>query len=548
MLFLLLTACTEYALVEKEQEPLTLSLSSPTYGSFLGDGPVNVTGTVSPAIANVTINGQGIRVQQDGTFSADIPFSDRAMVVDVQAHLVDQSQEILVPVFDSVDPRPYDPGAVRARLTPTGLDALEPLVASLVDGLGFADLLSGFLPSLDTSYLDVIPTGVTVAPTTVDLSPGTDDINGAISLNGITVALDVVVLDTWAFPADFTIGSVTGSLGLVPELSTDGMLSVRFTRLALDFSDFNLAIYGIDLPGWIFDYIVEPILDLLTGGLDLVDDLILGALGSFELGGPFAFDLDLMGTSLSAKLATITTDLAGVGMGLTIGIGEPAADTLPDSLTDLPATTPSGINYQLGAAVHEGLFNTLLDGVLADFLNIDLQLEGTYAELIGGAFRNLPGGDQVPEETTGWCLAVQTGDARVVRMVPGDGTVLARGYLPDVQVEVSTMNNTGSCDPWLNATLFATVDLTLDGSAVSADIATPGAWVTYYGAEGVDKEAVASQLGGLISGMVGLLAGSALSFDLGSLELIPGLVLNPDVVEIAPLDTTGLYGVYLNIF
>ncbi len=548
MLLIALFACNEYELVEKqvEMEPLSLTVTSPTYGEFLGDGPVQVTGTVSPAAAAVWVNGAAVRVRQDGTFGAEVAFTDRAMVVDVKAAWVDEELRTLVPVFDSVDPRPYDPGAVQALLTPTGLDALEPLVAAQIDALDIPGMLGGLIPAIDTDYFDLVPTGVTASPATADLYPMEDAIGATATINDLTIGMDISVLG-YAFPAEFSISTITLGLGLQPALADD-MLTLAINDLVVEIDAFDLTIIGIELPGFVFDYIVEPIIDLVLGGVDGLGDLILSSLGAFELGGPFAFSFDLMGTELSARLAEVGADMQGVGLGLTIGIGEEAATELPAGLATLPATTPSGLNYQLGAAVHEGLFNTLMDGLLSDFLNLELQLDGGLGEVIGTTFRALPGGDQVPAETSGWCLALTTGEARVVRMVPGDGTVLARGYLPDVQVAVSTRSGDSACEPWLNATLFGTVDLTLEGTQVSADLGFPGAWVTYYGAEGVDEDAVATQLVGLIGPMVGLLAGGQLSFDLGAVELIPGLTLQPDIIEIAPLDETGLYGIYTDVF
>jgi hypothetical protein len=343
------------------------------------------------------------------------------------------------------------------------------------------------------------------------------------------------------------IGQLTAGISLIPALSDTDMLTIELTGITVDITGMDLVIADFELPEWIGDYILDPILGLVSDGIDLLGDALIGLVGTQELGGPFAFSFDLMGSTLNAKLAEVQANSAGVNLGMTLAINEDAAEALPKDMPLFPATTPSGLVYQLGAAVHEGMFNTLMEDLLADFLNIDMQLVGEYGELVASGFRLLPGGDQVPEEIGGWCLAVKTGDARVVRMVPGTGGVLARAYLPDLKVDISTLDG-AACVPWLQGTLFATVDLTLEGSEVSADISMPGAWITYYGAEGVDKEEVAAALSTTISGLVGLVAGGALSFDLGDLELLPGIALNPRVVEIAPLDETGMYGVYLDIF
>jgi hypothetical protein len=269
--------------------------------------------------------------------------------------------------------------------------------------------------------------------------------------------------------------------------------------------------------------------------------------GDLPLGGPFAFDFDLLGTRLAAQLVDVGADMNGVGLGATVAYDEDAADEMP-AVATLSATTPSGLPYQLGAAVHEGMFNVLLDQTLAGFLDIDLTLDGAAGELMGGGIRALDGGDEIPEESNGFCLGLHVGDARVIRMVPGVGAPLARAYLPDLHVNIQVLEGS-QCVDWIDANVFAVVDLNLDGTEVNADFDVRSVQLLDYAAEDYDRASVETQLGAVVQGLTGLLGGQ-LSFDLGdAIDLgIGGLTLSPTIVSVEPLDDDGLYGVYLDVF
>lgn len=547
MLLLLLAACSnDYAIKGPTAEPLSLTLTSPTYGAFLGAEGITVAGVVTPASAFVQVNGVTVTPDELGVFATTLAFHDRAVVVDVTAIAYDERVRQIVPVFDGIDPRASDPGAIAGLLTPTGLDALEPVVADLVDSLGWQDLIFSALPVIDTDYVDLTPVSVTSTGTTADLAPGFDSISLAVTLHDVTLLTDVTVLDAYTFQLGVSLGEIGFGAHATPWIDADGMLGVSLSDAIVEMGDVGLSVDGWEIPEWIADLLLDPVADLVaTLGAGL-GDLLLDQVGELPLGGPFAFDVDLLGTRLAAQLIDVDAGGQGVSLGATVGYGEDAADEMPEVAT-LGAATPSGLSYELGAAVHEGMFNVLLDETMAGFLDIDLMLEGEYGELLGSGIAALDGGDEIPDEASGYCIALHVGEARVIRMVPGVGVPLARAYLPDLQVGIETVID-GSCEEWLQASVFAVVDLTLDGTEISADFDVRDVAVLEYGAENYDLAAVEEQLGGVVEGLAGLLGGQ-LSFDLGdALGGLGAFGLTPEVVAVEPLDENGLYGVYLDVF
>ncbi len=549
---LLLAAChQDYKLVEPAPEPLSITVLTPTYGAYVGAGPVQLTGIVSPADAQVIVNGVTLVTDADGYFAAELPFADgeRAMQIDVRAIDPDESVRELVAVFDGVDPRAADPGAMSGLLTPSGLDALEPAVASLIDAQALLDSVFPSIPSLDTDYFDLTPLSLTTAGTVVDLSPGDDAVSLFASIEDVTLTSEVTIVDYLTFDLGIKLGTIGFGAQATPAVDADGMLTMTLHDASADIDEIRLVVEGYELPGWIMDLLVDPIAGLIADlGATLVD-YALDSFGTLELGGPFAFDTDLMGTQLSVLLADVGASTDGVGLGITVGTGEDAATTMP-VMASLATTTPSGQDYQMGLAVHEGLVNALLDDTLASFLDLDMELTGEYGKLLGAGIANLPGGSQLPENLDGYCIGFHAGEARAARFVNGVGDPLAQVWMPDVRVALQYQSE-GTCHDWLDASVFVRLDLALEGTSLNANLDVPHAVILAYGAEDVDEAELATALTATVRGLFSLFA-DQLSFDLGDVIDLGGLglpiELNPEVVSIEALDETGLYGVYMDVF
>ncbi len=548
MVVLALLACTNLT-VDAPRPALALTLDSPTYGAFLDDAPVVIEGSVLPADAQLIVAGRSVRADRHGRFRVEVPFpaDQRAYVAEVWAMDGDARQHVLVPVFDGTDPRASDPGALTGLLTPSGLDALEPLIADQIDAIGIEDQLLAGLPSVETGFFSFVPSSVTSNGAEVDLSPGEGDVGLVVTLRDLAIVSDITVAG-FTFPLEVSLATVSLGGRAQPGVDDAGMLSLALTDATVELADPGIAALGFDMPDWLADLLLDPIAQLLTAVADGLGDAVLSQIPAFELGGPFAFEIDLLGTPLAARLVEVGASTDGLDLGVTVASGGPAADTLPEGLAPLTPTTPSGKDYQLGLAVHEGLVNTLLDDTLAGFLDIDLPLTGVTAEILGGGIRSLPGGDQLPGDSEGYCIGLHAGDARVIRMEEGVGAPLARVWMPDVDVDLQTIQG-GACTPWLSANVVATVSLVLSGTTVRADFDILEVHVTDYGAEGVRWDETGTALATVVEGLAGLLAGQ-LSFDLGDLAGggLGGLPLSPSVVAVEPLDDDGRWGIYLDVF
>lgn len=547
LVLLFLAACRQdYKVIAAPDEPLVLTILTPAYGEYVAAEAVSLTGVVSPADAQVLIGGVTVPVAEDGSFAATIPFDgQRAVAIHVEAIDPDEHVQELVAAFDGTDPRLDDPGALVGLLTPTGLDALEPTIAELVDGLGWTDQILAAVPALESDWVDLIPTSVSAQPTTVDLAPGMTALDLGITFHELTVTSTVNLLDYLEFEVDVIVESITVGAAATPAVDDEGMVTLALSDAVVEVDGWDFVISDFDLGDWVGDYLVEPIADLVLGLGDLLLDYLLGSMGTLELGGPFAFETDLMGTPLAARLVELEPSMDGVALGATVSTEGAAADRLP-ALDPLVATTPAGLEYQLGLAVHEGLLNTVVDESVGGLLELDLTLTGEYADLLGGGIRALPGGTQMPENTVGYCIGLHAGEARVLRFDEGLGRPLARVWMPDLRFSIQTQVD-GVCSPWLDASVFATLGLNLSGTQVSADLEVPSVILLHYGASEVDEAEVGAALGQLVESLVGLFAGT-LSFDLG--DLLGGLPIEvaPTVVSVEPLDETGRYGVFLDLF
>ena len=539
-------------------DTLSLELTSPTYGEFMGSEAIVVAGVVSPPVATLMVEGQRVRPAKDGSFEVTLPVDHAYRIVDVEASLDGQVAEARVPVFRGHDPVETWPGGITARLLPAGLTKLGEAVGLLIDGLGWADQVNAVLPGYSDSNVSFTPVGLLHDPTVVELESTNDGLDAIFTLNNLTLNYDIEV-PFIGLQETFIIGYEQVAIGgmLIPELDEDGLVYLSLTDAVIDLGDpiFELGF----LQGCLFDIVVGALNDWIVEPLgELLLDFVLDSVGSIELGGPFEFDLDLLGTPLQAKLAKLVTEVDGLGLELGMGIGEPA----PSAPLDL-AIPGLGAPYSSGAqatlAVHEGILQIVMADALLPYLSAGLDLGGSFGSIIGAGITQLPGGEQAPEGD-GWCLSLDPGTAYVARMQEGT-ELLGTIYLPDFVIDTGIQQG-GVCNTWLKASLAVELGLKLeDGSKLGLDLQVPEGKVLEYGATVDDEDAVVAGLGDYLGGTLGLLAGSLLDIDLA--DLLSGLggegglslgELEPKLVGSAPLLnedgtwTEGLYAVSIKVW
>ncbi len=507
-----LVGCQNEGTLHFHQGELALEVDSPTYGAFLRDGPVEVTGHVTPAAATLTIDGEVVTPAEDGTFTASLPFEKAYRIVDVQAHLGEQEERIRVPVFAGQDPTHTFPGGSTFRLTPSGLDHIGRGLGATIDETGWADLLEAQLPAGGFSGMELEPTGLTHEPTVVELRPAPVGVDTEIVLRHVTFLYDLTFeLDGTVTTLPVTVGYDRIGMGVlaIPDVDAEGFVTLELTEPGVNMGEPEITIAGIEGP--LLDFIGAGIAMLLEPVGDMLLDAVFDEIDVFELGGPYVFDTDLLGTPIEVRLSDLFGDPFGVGAGLGMGLGEPA--TVGPLAMPTPADDRPEVHTVLG--LHEGLLHLVMTGDLLDMLTQDIALPGGMGEIIGAAIRNLPGGAEAPEGD-GWCFAMAPTDARVVRLQTGlePWSVL---YLPDVVVDIGVMDGDW-CEPWLEASLAFELGLDVTGGTQLSlnPVIAEGAVLSYGATSGWEEEEVIEGLAAFV-GMALDMFGGQFSFDLADL-------------------------------
>lgn len=545
ILALLLTAgCGNSGQIALEISDLELQLDRPTYGMFAGDAPVMVSGKVSRPGALVEIEGETLTTDAEGRFTLQVPLDGPYRNIDVKATYFGATAEARVPVFRGRHPAETFPGGMSLRVGPEGLAALGEQGGALIDGMGLAEQLLAGIPVIDLGTLSLTPTALTHAPTVLLLMPAEDGLDAIISLRELRLQMDLVVPEL-GITEPVTLGWEEVQIGarVYPQVDEAGLVTLELGEPVMDWIEPSLAAGALppEIGGLLLEsvsWLVEP---LLEGGIAMLFD----AVGVLPLGGPYAFEQDLMGSALRVALTDLYGDPYGLGGDLSAGLGELLA--VPDP--DLPVITDLPAGADLAIALHEGVLHQAIAqmGVL-DLLSQEITLSGTTGELLGMGITALPGGDQVVPGD-GWCLTMEPGTAWVTRMQPGIDPFAAI-YLPDFRLKVAPLYGRG-CGEWLSASLAVEADLLVrDGSRLRFDLAVHEGVLLSYGAEPgtYDEAEVIAGLGTWLESMMGMLAGSALQLDLG--DMLGNSFGNTSlvVVDSAAMGPEGLFAVSLGLW
>ncbi|MCB9673827.1 MAG: hypothetical protein H6737_01845 [Alphaproteobacteria bacterium] len=512
-----------YGTLKVPQQPLTLEIDTPEYGVFTGGAEVRVAGRVSVPNAVVTVENREVVVGTDGTFDVTVPIAGAYRNIDVRAFYFEEQIRERIPVFSGTNPKDAWPGGMGVRITPRLFEPIAESLEQQIDDTMWAESLIALLGGgVDTDTFRLIPTELRHRPVEIALIPDADGILLELRYRDLTLELDAgfALNGTWIdAPSEVGFEEMVVTARADVVVDANGLLSLQVGQASMDLSDPVLQLGPFD--GSLLGFAVQLIGDLIAGIGDFALDLLLGFLADIPLGGPFAFQTDLLGTSLDVSLADLGTDTEGVWLDLGLGLGDPVPSPL---VVHRPTLAEGGPQADVILALHEGLFASLVDSDLLDLVSQDLELGGLLGAGIGLVFTNLPGGNTAPD-ADGWCVNVVPGEARAARM---GGTLadFATIYLPDLRLNVGITHDGLRCDPWLDASLALEATFVVDGSALDFELAAPDGAVFYYGATGEwDEAEVISGLGGLFDVLLGL-AGSSLQIDLADLfgtGLIPGV-------------------------
>lgn len=501
-----------------EEEPLSLDVTGPAYGTFVGDAPAVVTGTVSPTNAVLEVEGERVYPDADGSFSVEVPVDYAYRNLDVHASLRSQEASWRTPVFRGEDPSLTWPGGITLRLLPQGMARMGTFVGQIIDDIGWADQIAGLLPGYEGDIFQVRPVGVFHDPTLVDLFPAEEVIGAGVTLRNIKLEYEVAV-DWLGLSTELSIGFAEVGIDaeLSPWLDGDGVLWLGLDEPGITLGEADIVIGPLEgwiaelVIDWVNDFVLEPLAGLLLG-------FVIDQFAELEVGGPLAGDFDLLGTPMSIALSQLYTETLGLGAEVGIGIGSPAPATslgivIPDE------TTPGTENADAAVALHEGLLQVAIGDLLFDLLDNELDaILGLAGPLLGNIFTSLPGGEQVPADAQ-WCFSLEPGDAYVARMHEGTAP-LGTIYLPDFVIDAGFQQGS-TCTTWLKASMATEIDLEVsNGSELGFGISMPEGALLEYGAEGVDPDAVVTALGDGFAGTLSPLLGS---FAIDLADLASGL-------------------------
>lgn len=529
VVLLVLIACrSESGVAEPPHEapeepiPLELVVDEPVYGTFVGDGPVVVSGAVTDPDATVWIEGYRANVGPNGEFHVEVPVFGDFRVIDVEATRPGDHLRERRPVFSGADPMASWTGGVGLRLTPVALDHVAEIVKTEVDALDLPGLVDGLLPSLDLGGLAFVPTGTTVRPAEVTLIPGPDGIDLTVTFRALEVGFDITTSTFGTTPVVLGVDTITLAAGVTVAVDADGNLAIEISDTALTLGTPIVVIGAIEptvLETWASG-LTAGLGDLLSGVFD-IGVLLLG-----DVVVPFTgLDTDILGFPLSLSLDDVGTDVDGLGILLGVDLGTP-----PPGALAVPTRVEAGPSSDLAVSVHEGLFQGLLGSDLLSLLDLDLELPGILGEVVALPVSALPGGDQLPTERTGMCLSLVPGDARVARLKP-ELAPLAVLTLPDARVTVGVSTDAGDCAPWIDASLAVEAAFDAEGTVLAARFAVVDGAVLAYAAEGeFDEDEIVGGLGALVDVATTLL-GTSFAIDLST--LFSGIEGSP-IGEFAP--------------
>lgn len=512
--------------------PLELVVESPSHLAFVGERAV-VTGHVNDPEAWVWVEGRRASVGGDGSFHVEIPVDGLQRVLDIEASAPDRAHlwERRT-VLAGSDPADTWPGAVTMRFTPTGIDHLAEVVGQLVTDLDLAGQIAAVLPELQIGGFSAVPLGIDHWPAITTMEATTEGVLLLVEVPNVVLSYDIVS-GTLLGDGTVEIGVERITLGatLDPVIGTDGVLALAITDTTLDLADPILTFGGITVPALegLAGTVVTGLGDLLEG---LIDGLI-GGIGSIPLFGPIAFEADLFGTPLALSVDRLASDDQGVAAVVGVDLGIPSTGSIA-----VPTADAAGFRSDLGIAIHEGVFQPLLDSDLLALLEQDIELDGLFGNVLGLPIENLPGGDGVPADASGWCLGVGVGEGAHVRLRDGIDP-MATVVVPELVLEIGVDIPGDNCSPWLDATLQVEADLGVtSGTALGLDLRIVDGHIDRYATtEPWEHREVVDGLGTLLDAATTLLGGT---FALDLMDLLGGLGTIGALGDVAPriLDST----------
>ena len=392
--------------------PARVVILSPANGTFTEASTVEVTGVLIDvnleAVADVQVNGVSVGdLNGQPAFTVTVPLNPAQIEQPILAEVIGQSGTLLrdrvtLLLGESIADGDFSEQGIALRLNDSGLEEIEPLVASLVpldiaslvppgtvveDNYCYQDSWFGCLGRIDAVVSGSPPPSI--SDFSIDVDSMTDFVAGDVLLEDLYFKMDVVAVTGIGFSCQIQVNAattdITGDFDLSPMASDPERVDVsQVGDVNVAFSGFSDSTTCDGLLGFIVEFFVglaisdlqnnfvrpglEEFLNATDGsGNTPIAASIESALEAIEIAGPIG---SALGVSLEAPFYEIYQDSEGITFDsdARIVISEPDPDAAdPDASYHIDqafptfgSLTPNGQLYELAISISASAFNQLL--------------------------------------------------------------------------------------------------------------------------------------------------------------------------------------------
>ncbi len=399
----------------------TVTITSPAHGIFTTASSIAVTGTVNnlpPAQAQLTVNGVSVSVAPNGAFSTTVALSAVDIFNPIRARVVDAvngsaaNARVVVIRGSSIADGANSPSSVGLRITDSGLNTVEPLMADLAGGdLNLADLVpvgtvlvndecfvdGGILGCLGRATVTVANPPPSIAGFNFAADSLTNQVAADITVNGIRVnvylsgsglvpSCDIAIhADSAFFNGDYALSPQAGDPANIDVVQV-GALDVDFTAFSASYGGTcDLPVIGSIIQTFLPD-LEQLTIDAIAGFLNDPDgagpqdgpiaDAVETALAGITIAGPVG---EALSVNFESPLNAVNEDVNGINfisdgkftssIGTGPGqcqppVGAPnltASLAVSEGTPSFPTNTPvTNVPYGLAIAISTEGFNQLL--------------------------------------------------------------------------------------------------------------------------------------------------------------------------------------------
>lgn len=395
-----------------------VELTAPNHGIFTTGATVSVQGNVTnPAPGQtLTINNTPVPVTPGGSFSTTTSLS-KPILNPIDAQLsstgfVSRDRRMVIKGASVADGA-FTSQGIGMRVTDSGLDTIEPVVAQLVD-LNPSDLIQPGTQIINDQCIvdsifgcieraDVFVDSVSFTSYDINMDSMTNLVRATINLHNVRVVAHVVgtLVTDCHITATTSTATILGDYGLQPDATIPSNIDVnQLSGVSVTFAGFGSSSSCDGALGWLVEALIPDVEPIMRDGLqDYLNDpdgsgpgdspiaeALETALAGVELSGPIGEGL---GVTLETPLFDVYEDNNGVTMDSNVRITAPspvpgapnltASYHVNETFPTFGTTTPvNHLSYDLAIAISTSSFNQLLKaevegGLMAtDMTQLDL--------------------------------------------------------------------------------------------------------------------------------------------------------------------------------